>query len=59
MERAPVSVTVEEADLVSGWLRAERVPLSAPDGRWDRLFYPIHLVENYLRARAGAQAALA
>jgi len=31
----------------------ELVPLSAPDGRWDRLIYPIQQVETFLRAHAG------
>lgn len=40
------------ADLVSSWLLAETRPLSLPDARWDRLMYPIHDCEEYLRARA-------
>ncbi|MFQ5702597.1 MAG: hypothetical protein ACE5HT_01090 [Gemmatimonadales bacterium] len=44
---------VQEATEVSRWLLAERAPLSAPDGRWDRLIYPIRQVEEYLRARTG------
>jgi len=38
---------------VSRWILAERAPLATPDGRWDRLLYPIHEVETFLRARAG------
>jgi len=30
----------------------ERAPVSTPDARWDRLLYPIHDVETYLRSRA-------
>jgi hypothetical protein len=37
---------------VSGWLLGERTPLAAPDARFDRLLYPIHDVETYLRSRA-------
>lgn len=37
---------------ISGWLFAERVTLAAPDARFDRLLYPIHDVETYLRSRA-------
>lgn len=37
---------------LSGWLLAERAPLAAPDARFDRLLYPIHDVEAYLRSRA-------
>jgi len=39
----------EKADILSRWLLSERAPLSAPDGRWDRLLYGIHSVEQYLR----------
>src|SRR5437870_9647577 len=35
-----------------GLLTTERAPLATPDRRWDRLLYPIHDVETYLRARA-------
>lgn len=44
--------TRERAGALSAWLMAERAPLAAPDARWDRLVYPIHDVETYLRARA-------
>jgi len=37
---------------ISGWLFAERATLAAPDARFDRLLYPIHDVETYLRSRA-------
>ena len=40
------------ADEVSGWLLAENAPLSLPDARWDRLLYPIHDCEQFLKARA-------
>ncbi|MGH7614040.1 MAG: hypothetical protein ACREMW_08380, partial [Gemmatimonadales bacterium] len=40
------------AATVSGWLLGERMPLAAPDARFDRLLYPIHDVETYLRSRA-------
>ncbi len=53
IERAPGDDVVSEADLVSRWILAERAPLATPDGRWDRLLYPIHEVETFLRARAG------
>jgi len=39
------------ADRVSRWLMAERVPLSRPDPRWDRLLYGVATVERHLRAR--------
>ena len=40
------------ADLVSGWLLAERAPLALPNGRWDRLLYALNDCEQFLRARA-------
>lgn len=44
--------TVAQASALSGWLWAERAPLATPDARWDRLLYPLHHVEEYLKARA-------
>ena len=44
--------TVTRAPEVSGWLWAERAPLATPATRWDRLLYPLHDVEEYLKARA-------
>src|SRR5207245_605290 len=44
--------TVATASALSAWLLRERAPLATPDRRWDRLLYPIHDVETYLRARA-------
>lgn len=52
LERPPRPDLVDEADAISRWMLAERAPLSRDD-RWDRLLYPIHEVENYLRACAG------
>jgi hypothetical protein len=46
------AATVAAASGVSGWLLAERAPLATPDARWDRLLYPLHDVENYLKSRA-------
>jgi hypothetical protein len=37
---------------VSSWLLALRAPLAAPDARFDRLLYPVHDVETFLRSRA-------
>lgn len=51
IEVAPAAGTAASADLLSRHLLSERVPLSAPDPRWDRLLYGIHAVEQYLRAR--------
>jgi len=44
--------SIRRADAVGAWLIAERAPLSTPDARFDRLLYPIHDVETYLRSRA-------
>ena len=44
--------TPAQADAISGWLLGERAPLATPDARFDRLLYPIHQVEEYLKARA-------
>jgi hypothetical protein len=51
IEVAPVpAYTSSDADRLSRWLLSERAPLSAPDGRWDRLLYGVHSVEQYLRS---------
>lgn len=44
--------SARSADLVSSWLLAERAPPALPDARWDRLLYPIHDCQQFLRARA-------
>lgn len=44
--------TVAAASELSGWLWAERAPLATPATRWDRLLYPLHQVEEYLKALA-------
>lgn len=53
VERVARPVVIAEATRVSRWLYAERAPIAAPDARWDRLVYPIHQVEGYLKAHAG------
>ncbi|HYT03587.1 MAG TPA: hypothetical protein VEM13_01745 [Gemmatimonadales bacterium] len=52
LERRAHPDTVAHASGISAWLLDERAPVSTPDRRWDRLLYPIHDVETYLRARA-------
>jgi hypothetical protein len=52
IEARPDAATVADASAISGWLLAERAPLATPDARWDRLLYPLHDVETYLKARA-------
>ena len=53
LERATVEDGASRATEISGWMLSERSPLSAPDGRWDRLIYPVRRVESYLRAQMG------
>jgi len=49
---APASeATLNAASGISAWLLRERAPLATPDPRWDRLLYPIHDVESYLKTR--------
>lgn len=49
----------ERIDEICGWLMVERAPLSMPDPRYDRLLYPIRLVEAHLKARQPSDAAIA
>jgi hypothetical protein len=44
------SALTRRADEVSRWILAERLPLSVPDPRWDRMAYGIRDAEEYLRA---------
>ena len=53
IEVAARSESLAAADPICRWLLAERAPISAPDGRWDRLLYGIRGVEEYLRAVGG------
>jgi hypothetical protein len=46
------AATLAGAAAASGWLVGERAPVATPDPRWDRLLYPLHDVETYLRSRA-------
>ena len=41
----------DRADRIASWLLAERVPLSRPDPRWDRLLYGVATVERHLKAQ--------
>lgn len=56
VEAAASDDTLAAADGVSRWLLAERTPLALPDARWDRLVYPVHDCEAFLRSRAPALA---
>ncbi|MGE5800940.1 MAG: hypothetical protein ACM358_01675 [Gemmatimonadota bacterium] len=44
--------TVTRASEISACLWGERAPLATPAARWDRLLYPLHQVEEYLKALA-------
>jgi hypothetical protein len=55
VERPDHASSVALADRVSQWIMAERAPIASPDARWDRLLYPVHKVEDYLRAQAGTR----
>jgi hypothetical protein len=50
IEAAAREESVTMANTICRWLLAERAPISAPDGRWDRLLYGIRGVEQYLKA---------
>lgn len=52
LEIADVPGAMDRVDDISGWVLAERLPLSLPDGRWDRLLYPIRDCEQFLRSIA-------
>jgi hypothetical protein len=51
IEVAADAGAVARADQLSRWILAERVPLSRPDPRWDRLLYGVAAVERHLRGR--------
>jgi hypothetical protein len=44
----------ELANTISAWILAERLPVSLPDSRWDRLTYGVHDCERYLASLAGS-----
>ena len=52
IEVAETSDPADRANLVSRWVLAERVPLAAPDARWDRMAYGVRAVEQALGAVA-------
>jgi hypothetical protein len=43
---------------LSAWVLEDRVPLSVPDTRYDRLLYPMRDCEQYLRALTPSTAQL-
>ncbi|HEY3221197.1 MAG TPA: hypothetical protein VGJ80_10745 [Gemmatimonadales bacterium] len=58
VEARAAADTVSRASELSSWLWAERAPLATPATRWDRLLYPLHHVEQYLKTRAPRWPAL-
>lgn len=53
IERTGAPDWAGDADRISRWLLGERTPIAGTGPRWDRVFYPMHEVETYLRAHAG------
>lgn len=51
--------TIAGAGAVAAWVVRERAPIATPDARFDRLLYPVHDVETYLRSRAPRDLAAA
>jgi hypothetical protein len=58
VEMPTSSALMARVDEICGWLLAERDPLSLPDARYDRMLYPIRLVEQHLKARQPSEAAI-
>jgi hypothetical protein len=58
VEAAKSKATLDLADEISRWLMTERQPLSLPDGRWDKLLYPIRDCEQYLRSIAPSKVVM-
>ena len=55
VEAKPGPEAIRHADAISAWILAERCPVSLPDGRWDRMIYPIRDCEQYLKAISPSQ----
>jgi hypothetical protein len=58
VELPPFEAFVDRADEIAGWVLAERAPLSLPDPRYDRMLYPVRLVEQYLKSRLPSEASI-
>jgi len=58
VEAPATEETMRHVDELSRWLLVETQPLALPDGRWDRMIYPIRDCEEYLRSRAPTHVAL-
>jgi hypothetical protein len=49
---------LEMVDTIAAWILHERVPMSLPDPRYDRMLYPTRLVEQHLKARQPSDSAI-
>ncbi|MFZ4507436.1 MAG: hypothetical protein ACOYON_07045 [Fimbriimonas sp.] len=56
VEVAATPAMLGRLDEIAAWLLFERAPASLPDPRYDRLVYPIHLVEKFLKSRQPSEA---
>lgn len=56
VELPPTETMLAQVDRIAAWLMDETAPLSLPDSRYDRLLYPIHVVEEHLAARRPSEA---
>jgi hypothetical protein len=52
VELAASPSSLHLADQISSWLLAEVTPIAPPGAGWDRLLYPLHDCQEFLRARA-------
>lgn len=58
VELPPTAAMENRVDEICGWLLLERDPLSLPDLRFDRMLYPIRLVEQHLKARQPSESSV-
>jgi hypothetical protein len=58
IELPPRQEMLKQASEIASWLMCERCPLSMPDARYDKLLYPIRLVEQHLKARQPSSAVI-
>jgi hypothetical protein len=58
IEVPATDVHLAQLDAIAGWVLAERAPVSLPDPRFHVLVYPIHLVEEHLKARQPSEASI-
>ncbi|MCW5942855.1 MAG: hypothetical protein KIS66_11515 [Fimbriimonadaceae bacterium] len=58
VEIPPERKYLDRVDEIASWILAERAPTSRPDPRHDKLLYPIHWIEEYLRSRQPTDAGM-